>query len=528
MSSKNKRFHRHFIAAPLFVSLLLATFASGNMQASLVLWDEPEVLTVSDRTMVIMSNGVQISRALDAKVDFSYSVAVLQKGSALVTSEGIARIKTGGVTFTGLNGLFYVTKNDGDISVAALTTPVLVQHGQLRSVVPVGTQWRYDPNIPLISLDSGFEKWVVAREAKPLPHKFLWEQLNNAETFPAPEVSILPRARQEIPVMKMPNILYLDAAQDRLKSTARDALMGVIRYHLERGEYIGIADILEQLDVSDSYVQEVLGILLARTGDRTQLAAPIVRFLGTDTDLGLVLSLHPKWRALAWTFLETPNDREAALLRSLKLPESDFSLEGSSDLTVNQWKQDLTEQLKREDKESFFEVLLPHMEKIINRMRSNSYPERARRFALAVLELADAHSVGLSAKSVARVELLRENLDSVELLPIPEEEVEVIEEPSFAKASDGREDQFSEDQVEALAYAILHNAGALITLETSVEVIDGVSAQMSNIVFSTSSADRKFDFVLNITNREVSELREGDLTFPYALSMDDFLGWVFK
>jgi hypothetical protein len=163
-------------------------------------------------------------------------------------------------------------------------------------------------------------------------------------------------------------------------------------------------------------------------------------------------------------------------------------------------------------------ALLGTLAPAVIELDEQGYPDRSRLYADAV------RSFVSGADDLTAAE--RESINALAhlgTLSLPGEET-VIEDDGIEEAPDVP--ALSPEQTEALAIRMLEEAGALFTVNTTVVASAANTARVTSIVFSSPDRDRTFDFQLDVVQREIEAIREGDQVYPYSMPFERFVGWV--
>ncbi len=491
--------HRHFIAAPLLTVALLTSF--------------------------LLSSGARMTGALVSSAPEHHQI--LNEGTALVGSEGIMKLDVPAGSITGLGGGFHISQYSDVLTIAAITAPVILRTEGGLLLVPAGMQWRGNPT-ELPTLEDGFDVWASARHVETLPLEFIQEQMAALRI----ENSLLPAAESSMPTQSdITSILRFSEANERAEKLWEQRVFGHLRYLLEQGRIEEARDLLKAEDVlfaSSPLAQSVFPILLARNSSDAGIAMELMSRI-TDEDVRTLSAIHPLYRDVAWTMGDLASSEESQLLRLLTLPKSDIAYERISELAVSKWLSDAEAHLASlKDPKPLLTELTSVLLDVSSRSSALGYPERSGRYRDAVFALAKGREEFLSADLISelkdlaissRVSLRPE--DSAEEVPLPE--VSNQEEAVPAAAS---EPPANAAALESQVYGILKNAGALFTVETTIEAITGDTVSVSGILFSSASGDRSVSFTLTFSNLSVSHVTVDNERLPFGMALTEFLEWV--
>lgn len=474
-----RRSHRHLVAAPLLAVALLVLVAQAPSDVS--------------------SKG--------------YEEALLEEGSALLSDKGLIKLTSGEYDFLGMNGAFFVSLQNEDLSVAALSSPVLVRKNSKVVLLPVGHQWR--------SSDGSMQN---------VPEHFLKEKLREASQLDNEEIS----GADDLHLSTYnPSIFMFPEAMERQRERWAKEVVELLRIYIEQDNDDKALDLLDDPEFSEAFSSKsghrVLALILADLPNGSDLEAPILSLLLEDKDIWLVASIHPAYRARTWTLASPETDDEEIRARLSALPQSDAIGEGIKEFTMRRWVQ----AVRALDDPAFAEELIFALQPLVGRAEETGFPQRARRLAAALQEVGVAFEADLS------MEALKLLLELDELTKVEVEAIE-IEEPSFAPspfaeatgdrdgASEGKEEAeattFDAAQAEARAHKILTEAGALFTVNTRLQAVSADTVHIKSIIFG----DRLMDFDLNVRTQTIGAVQMEGERFPYEMKLDGFVEWAKK
>lgn len=523
--------HRHAVLVPLFLAVtVVSTLSTAKREAQ-------HASTVSGESEEFRTrNGVVGRREKGTSVSFEAADPVLSEGEVLLKGEGRVALDVPGGTLLGLFGGFSAIRHGDTITIAALTTPVLlVRDDGARLLVPVGYQWRGIP-AALGSFDQGISLWEEARKVSLLPSDFRRRQLHSLEALPGDAGNaVLPPARSLFPAEPaFTTFLRFPAADQRAEGQWFRDVLGVVRGALESQEPERALEILRREDVRSTLQarrdqeRETILVLAGRALTHAGVEHLLLPSVLTE-DLALVLSVHPDFREVFWTLPEgeaqftTP---EGSAIAVLTFPGADMLPQGAADIAVRSWAGFADRVLKDGGDRStaLFEELTERMRTVISFAEQEQYAERTRRYADVLAALRQGRSVSPEVdREIQRLSAL----DSVRLTPKPamsEASLQASLVPPVIRVED--RPSFDSRAVEALARQILGDSGALWSLKTTVEAVGPATASIRNIVFATPSGDKAFTFSLDTDSRTVQGIVQDGTTLPFAISLEQFLAWV--
>ncbi len=522
------RAHRHFLAAPCFL-LTIAAIALGGLGASsqeFVHWEEHPAGNVFSLT------GVRGMVSLGGNIDISGEEIELREGSVLLSSDGLATLRASRFALLGLAGAFHATLQGDVLSVAAISSPVLILDGERRMLVPMGLQWRGTVS-SLPSLDAGLGPWADARSAQSLPTHFQEDQLRRIALLPEPEET-LPTSRMSLPLSFWKLSYLLPKAQERWGERWSDGVLGVLRQRIERGDEEGARALLGDPRFADALSSargaQVLLSLLLRAPEGSNLESSILSMLQEGHEsLWLLTALHPRYRALAWTLPHPAVSEESQAALLFALPQSDILPEALLPFTLERWAQAVS---SLRDPVPFLEELVARLSPFIARLEEQGYPERARHLAQVLLFLAEPHDSSLSLEARDLLQRM-ETMDQVSLDPVDWEalqapaEEEVVSGEEEKEVADAPQD-FNAQEAEGRAYQLLREAGGLFTIETELHALSPDVVHASSVVFASPAGERLFDLDIDVARGVVREVSVDGEEFPYEVPLRSFAEWARK
>lgn len=520
--------HRHFVVAPLLAVAILASSADTLLTSSLS-EGVPEH-SAADNAVHEFGVGAQAYKFPETVFSVVDGNGVLEQGSLLVRSTGIARVQIGTAEAIGLTGSMHITRYDDRVSVAGITAPVLVRSGSRFMVVPVGRQWRNNGDA-LPTLDAGYALWSGVRTTQELPKRFYGEQLRLAANMqPISEPDFL-RPIPFASVAKVTHALLLPTAESRARRSQHGVQFRALHTAAMQGDTATVEGLLRDEDVfSQQPGQDAVAHILQATPMSSAVRIPLLSALSDNQDLWLLASVHPDYSAETWTLIGADVDAEARVLALLTFPDSDFFLKSKGEFVVDQWQAAVAEHLRAQtDPLPFLSQLVERTAKAARRMDAVGYPARARQFAEAVEQLSQPYALLLTED----MRLMIEGLSAMEFVSLPADEpapepVEETQEQTEEAPEVEPEPEvvLSPNETEAEARAILSEAEALYTIETTLSAVGPNTVQVRNIIFSGAEKDRSFDFSLNVIEGKVRHIQEGDQSYPYPMWVEDFVQWA--
>lgn len=415
----------------------------------------------------------------------------------LLQDDGMITVHRNNLSLYGMHGAFTVSEQEGHMSVAALTTPVLVRSFDAWSIVPIGFQWRSDERNVLLPLPSAFQYAKL-------------QELSDSRSSPL-------LARWD-PSLILPGTLRLPAAKQRREDMVRMGHLSTIARQVARGRSIArmVQDSVMSAALSSRDGYHMLPSLLAELKDAPLDRALLFPFLFQEEEGALLALFHPAFRdhaaLLSLDMLET----EARAVYHLSLPRSDLLPHALSRLALLQWEDDLRKELpERADPLPFFATLLDTVEDVVRECVRHGYVERAQRYIAAMQHLSIL--LELTPELQERLNDLPHFLDVSELAP------------TLASSSSSIASSVSSLSVEDLrkrAVVDLTAQGGMFIPQTTIEPLPPTAVRVVSLVLATAKGDELLDFTYDIERQEVSDVIRGSTRYPYAVSLSQFVEWV--
>ncbi|PIQ75720.1 hypothetical protein COU78_03025 [Candidatus Peregrinibacteria bacterium CG10_big_fil_rev_8_21_14_0_10_49_24] len=461
-------------------------------------------------------------------------------GSAVVSANGLVQVRVGEWNVSGFHGAFHLSANTDALTVAALSTPVLVRKGSHMMIVPSGMQWRLNAENTLPLLPAGFALWTEGRTLSLLPERFFARQLQNLTFLPQADTSdFLPDTRSSEPWplwTKVPD-LRIGSSREQVQEQWNREALGYLRYLLEQGDAAQTdlflhnalyADILSSEDAR-IMLEEVLTHLEAESPTRTLL----LTYLIENEDFWLLSSLHPTFREETWALFGPHQSTEALALRLFMLPESLRAPKPVTAFVLQRWAYEAEHFVTGSSAAAFVRTLVQHFLPLVSVFEGQGYPERSRMLANALSHIVENAEVALPEESASALQAaLSFSRVSLDEPPPPAPKPEPVQKPAPAapvvtvKQEEAPAPSYTPDVVERRTYGVLRDIGALFTVETAIDAVEPNIARVTNILFSTPTGDRKFNFHFNVATGRIERVVVGNKDYPYSLSVEAFRDWV--
>ena len=525
--------HRHFVVLPVLLALVAAGFADVSAELSHVAASVQSVLSGDGDERFSLPSGaygiVHGGGLSEHEGTFS-----LDKGSAVIASNGLVRFTQGTVELTAFDGIFHMSHGSNDVTIAAVTTPVTVFSGDTRMVVPAGMQWTFDSGKPIAPLPSGFDAWMRARTPKQVPPSFVERTMNDLSVVRVPEAP-LPELASALPYESVTtDELLLPASADKVHAERLEKALGALRSAVESADESLVQEYLESDVLKTALTTErgrsvVAFLLSAVPGDETKIRMALLNALTDEEALWLTASFHPRYRDVAWAGTDPKVSAESQLTRAFLLPFGAFTADSFSDFVFERYQTVLSDMLGTVgDPEIFMEHIIDAHVPLIAKLEEQGYPKRAVRLREILHTLTEAMHPA-SASLIDAVKTLRTS-DALDLSPLPPKREPVAEpKPQVAPKPVEPAVVLPPGEVEARAEKALADAGALFTVRSTVTAIEGNRAHISDILFSSPKEDRSVSFTLDVLTGLVTEIEiDGNTEFPYTPSFEGFTEWIKK
>ncbi|MDP7477520.1 MAG: hypothetical protein QF442_03670 [Candidatus Peribacteraceae bacterium] len=532
--NKNTHRHRHFVALPMALALVILSSADMYAETSDVLSSVTSMFGGETDQRYSSESGVYGVVYSGGEIVEEDTSVTLTKGSALLASKGGLTIDIGDARVFTFDGAVHITQGQSSFTVAAITAPALVSTGQQRMIIPIGMQWSFSSE-GIATIADGFDLWMQDRMPKSLPLHFLERVLIELSGVRIPDALLPPEEHPLIIDTVSLSDLLLPVSRLNEEEDRSAYLIGVFRAAVEQGGIDRITELLEHEEVSAALKspegrRALLFLLSGVDTQNTALLMVLLRESIDDSSVWLVSSLHPAYRDIAWVLDEPSISVEAELTRAFLLPISALSPQPFSDLILERFKTTLLTMLDRVgDPESLVEYLLMVDMPLIDRLEERGYPRRAMYLADTLIDLIDAISKKTVKMEDAYAKLLARDQLDISPLPPKREFEEVSPLPKKKEPEPEPEVTLTPEQVEGAAYRMLEDAEALFTVNTGIAAVSGNSARVTDILFSAATEDRSVTFTLNVVTRKVSDIViNGQSDFPYEPSFAAFVTWVRK
>jgi len=492
--------HRHFVAFPILACTLLSVFSTEMLpiEADLTAYDGAN----AQEQHVHIANGVQGLLLAHAAGSSERGIFVVRHGDIVVRSLGLGTVQYRDVRIVGWNGGYHASAQGETLTVAALTTPVVLQRGMSITLVPLRKQIRLALNAEEIPVPT------------PLPAHYLYDQLQRLHgmELDVSQLSIIPVSRSSL--LNMFAFFQFPAARDRTALSREATLLQELAAAVATADDARVRSLLAFADVQAVLQREdyagAVAQLLAERGGRDE--ALLSAFLSDDERV-LLGSAHPMLWDTAWLWpLPFSLSREAAALRLLLPPKVDRLETAMSPLALNRWQEDLETFLGSEDgSEAFRGELIAELQAYVTWCQEERLPDRCARYQ--------------GVLAAVTVEGEDETLISI-APPAPATEVSV-EIPAVSDVSEhSMQSPLPIAELIALAQEVLLRAGAMVSKATTFAHTAGDEVAVEGVIIASKQGDLRFDFELNPVKGEVRAVRFEHRTYPLALPIEAFMAWA--
>ncbi len=508
--------HRHWIVAPIFLFVavsLMATATTSLHRAELL----PTMHTAS-ADIRTLSDGTQFLPDRDAVLSLKDSVLTLSGGSMLVSALGESHVRLGsGSSLLGWNGGYAVHRSKDSITVAAISTPVLVRLGKMPLFVPSGMQWTIKMQTVSGSDILGF---MDSSLPMVLPSDYRRSQQERLERFP----SVIAE-EDEVEDPTVVQVIKGMAPILDTKEQRRSQLVAKLHAATASGDVLTVTDLLRSVD-QDTFTspkgQRQLAELLSLSAPIPALSSRYLT-LEKQSDLSLLLMYHPAIRAQAFVLLNAKDvsstDRTSLLFL---YPFIDTLPDPLPSLVHNRWKQE-TAKVLRQQKDS-----LQALSVLLKSMHATALQLRAAQFQDRLTQLVDdAHAFTDEWESVLSDEQ-RAILSSLDELAVPP----AIPLPKSSTPSSALyEVPLTPAEANAVierVQDVLQEKGAMFTRNTSVEALSYSKVQILSVVFATAQGDQSFSFTFNPETLELSNIVRDGQKQTNGVTLEQFIEWISK
>lgn len=512
--------HRLYVVLPLFLAIAWIGI-NGNSQASLL-----RSMSVTQSGSLTMIDG---DRAVLEGGDISMSGSVIQlDGSSLIAGKSLISVQADGYTMEGWNGVFEADASaQHKLTVAALTTPVLISRDADRWIVPVGMQLTIADQtgtVPQSVMD-----WMRTRRPIALPAHYLRERLPEADRLMT-LVAIHPLSADEsiLPPLVGQNF-RLAAAEEEAKKRDASQRVSTLSIALDHGDVAAFDALIAEPHAGNALTHADRTDLLAIL----TLALPLKRdvqilpSLSRDADLLALLRFHPLLRDRIALTSDASVDAHLLILSQLLLPVSDRDEAAVSPLAVQSW-QNGWHMLEASGAltTDILNAALPSVSADIIALDTAGYPERARGYASALITGIGPLPADLSLEAQNALEHLRSIYDIAVSVTSAETVIPSVVDPvqtvSVPIAAPAEPVVIPENDVRSMLIA----QGCMFTAQSALRHKDSGAYLVDSVVIGTPAGDTVISFTFDPVQNLVSGIEKNGQILPYSLSLEKYLEWV--
>lgn len=245
-----------------------------------------------------------------------------------------------------------------------------------------------------------------------------------------------------------------------------------------------------------------------------------------------LLCVHPLSRTQCWVSIAPKLvDQDLQRLLLLSFPQSELVSVNILPIVRDKWAQDMQSFLEDSANPGMMlDELVALLQPLIFRWEEQGYVERALQYGTIISNIIASYSDDVhprTARRIRAVEVVLAHVRSPLLLPeepsplVSLEKKSVVIRPSEESLllPVGRE-------MEKKVYEILRSLGAVFTVQTALQAVSASEVKVSGMVFGGTEQDRTLDFVYDLEHREVRDIVEGIVQYPFPLPLERFVEWA--
>jgi|GEM_PF-3012983 len=516
INTLSKFAHRHFVAAPIAAMLFLAGMGLSSTRPFLAAVDSGA--EQGSGSYLRLEDGVWAEPTGDVLFDTFERPALLGYGTVLVGSRGPFQVRVGSARVTGVDGTFYLSYVNGNLTVAGITSPAVLRFPDgAMLVVPAGKQWRQNGLVEPLTQD--VDAWSDARALHAVSAEFLADQLRRSEMILAQPAPSLPVIRSDRPMLASRGWLQLWSSVLRMRRDDSDEVLGHLQWLAEQNDADGLVAFLQDpeygsLVTVSPFAPHTLLHAAANT-ENPVIARSLLAYLQSHRDLWMAASLHPTYVNDLWT-LSAPESlgKNSTLAQLFALPHSDVQREGLHDGTVTRWRQSMEDFVRSSSASgSLISMTIRTVGPLALEMQQNGYPERAQRYSAAVLSLA-----AMVAPDTLPVQT-RALLPSLDIL---------ARQPIVLSGHDAKQDNaaWQASEMEMQTQNALEASGGIVTLKTRFDAATPGIVGVHAVSYASPIGTRTFDFTYDPETQMVDGIVLNGEMLPYGLPLKDFAAWA--
>lgn len=507
------RAHRHVLLAPAFLVMVSLMFGRATMHA-------PVGALPSSAAAGGVSSGVDIGNGaiMIPSADATYGVdreVDLHAGSVLVTSDGLATVRfSSSGSLSGWNGGFFALRDERALTVAAITTPVVVRMGSGVLLLPVGMQW----SLPLASVPSStgadLTAFLHGILPGPLPRSFVEEQRKKLAALHPASVDGAPAAPVTLAGVLSGTAVIVDPAEE--EHAARVATL--VRTVTDGADDEALALLQSHPDVvQGADGQRLLARLLAANLSIALRSALLDAV--TDADMQLLLAVHPVRRFEGLLFFDGASADRRALL--LSLPIVDTQSEPLPEFLLTRFAEELVPAVEQaQDRSAELTALLAAIERGVREQRSRQFVHRMAVYAHAAQALVERFEATATLEQRALLASITQ-LAKPPIPVLPKAEVYEAQSSSVAPLT-----AVQTQELQTAVRAMLVAKGALFTKRTELRAVSHDAVHVSGVAFATPNGDELFSFTVDPQTAVLSSIVRDGKESSFPVSLEKFLEWI--
>ena len=519
--------HRHYVAAPVAaLVLVLALLSSQERGVPVVASVTGQTLTAREPVPFGTQSGLYGTFGEGSMMIFGDTLA-LSDGTVLFASRGFARIamdeRTSVVSF---GGAVSVARSATRLTIAAISTPAVLRHGDALLLVPAGYQGTWE------TLPGDVQGMVVAGASmQTLPKDFVRESLETL--WKAAPADLVPdvQARVIVPFQPGPILLSDDARERAREEWAQDLIATILQNaRVGTSQIAFITDeIMESLAGTEALMAHAYDLVSATVAE----PGVLLHFLPFVTDPAerLIAYAHPDLRAAAWIALD-PTLEQAAVQTSLLhwMLLTDTAPEQLPGTIRSRWAQFASGMIAEgTDGQAFFEHSLPLIAAHLDRMRRQGYPER---FMDGVDLLTQLSAVAPEGVSLEPLEKLKREAALGLTDPVMEAKAasSSVSAGSVSSAASSAAPLATQVKaaLEAQVRGILAKEGAVFSMQTALTALSLTQVQVTGIVFSSTTEEHVYAFSFDPETQVISGIVKDGGELLYPLNLEAFAKWAVE
>lgn len=502
------RGHRHLLLAPAFLALLTLSLAGSR--------PVPPLADAEARDAAVHAVSGGAVRALsDATYVAGERAFALREGEVLVGARGLAAVSVGnGVTLSGWNGGYGALLSRGTLTVAAVSTPVVLRMGSGVVLVPMGMQWKA-PLHEAATATGALRQAALQRVVPgPLPPHYLAERRRDARGLAA--VTVSPQSAGSVPA----GLALLTGDVHRGVPAADPSLALRAALLASVGDPAALQAALDaggRALLASPEGQGLLSELLAAPA-LAHASATMLLALVSDGDLRLLLTLHPHLRSEGIAAFDGSAEADSALL--LSLPSVDIQPDPLPQWLLSRWEERLTAAVQfATDRPAVLQDMLAGIARGVALQRDRAFWNRAAWYARAARRLEAAFGAGADPEVRALLAAIAADAEPPapeRPAPPPAETPAVPEVPTTEEVT----------RLQTAVRSLLREKGALLTRNSALLVRTKRAVDVRGVAFATPAGDESFSFTLDPETGMLSDIVRKGAVQSFAVSFDQFLEWI--